>query len=187
MTLQNYINQTLHTQVSSKKLSNESFYLFGETFTEDWDRLLVYYTLPPCHTCTHEYTSLSFGIGSAGSGVQWHFHGPGFSETLHGRKHWVLYNASVHNNVVPDFDPDLNSRHWMEEVYPRLYYDDDLLLPWECTVNAGEMIYFPNGWHHATLNLDRYNVFVSSFTTEDEASLRGSGGVVSGGAMMMEL
>jgi hypothetical protein len=40
--------------------------------------------------------------------------------------------------------------------------------PFECTINSGEMIYFPDGWHHATINLDRYTVFVSSFTTEHE-------------------
>jgi hypothetical protein len=38
--------------------------------------------------------------------------------------------------------------------------------PWECTIHEGEMIYFPDGWHHATINLERYTVFVSSFTSE---------------------
>ncbi len=36
--------------------------------------------------------------------------------------------------------------------------------PWECTVHEGEIIYFPNLWHHATINLEKYTVFVSSFT-----------------------
>jgi hypothetical protein len=40
--------------------------------------------------------------------------------------------------------------------------------PWECTINSGELIYFPDQWHHATINLDRYTVFVSSFTSEHE-------------------
>jgi len=40
--------------------------------------------------------------------------------------------------------------------------------PWECTVNRGEMIYFPNHWYHATINLEKYTVFVSSFTTETD-------------------
>ena len=38
--------------------------------------------------------------------------------------------------------------------------------PWECTIHEGEMIYFPDWWHHATINLERYTVFVSSFTSE---------------------
>ena len=39
-------------------------------------------------------------------------------------------------------------------------------LPWECTLEEGDMIYFPDKWHHATINLDSYTVFVSTFTTE---------------------
>lgn len=39
------------------------------------------YPLPPCESCTEDLVSLSFGIGNKGSGVQWHIHGPGFSET----------------------------------------------------------------------------------------------------------
>jgi hypothetical protein len=40
--------------------------------------------------------------------------------------------------------------------------------PWECTIGEGEMIYFPDGWHHATINLEKYTVFVSSFTSEHQ-------------------
>ena len=40
--------------------------------------------------------------------------------------------------------------------------------PWECTINAGEMIYFPDEWHHATINLSPFTVFVSSFTSEHD-------------------
>jgi hypothetical protein len=43
--------------------------------------------------------------------------------------------------------------------------------PWECTIHEGEMIYFPDGWHHATINLERYTVFVSSFTSEHESMM----------------
>jgi hypothetical protein len=38
--------------------------------------------------------------------------------------------------------------------------------PWECTIDEGEMIYFLDGWHHATINLEEYTVFVPSFTSE---------------------
>ena len=42
--------------------------------------------------------------------------------------------------------------------------EDDM--PWECTLNPGDLIYFPDQWHHATINLSPYTVFVSTFTTE---------------------
>jgi hypothetical protein len=33
-------------------------------------------------------------------------------------------------------------------------------------VNPSDIIYFPDRFWHATINLDPYTVFVSSFTTE---------------------
>ena len=190
------------------QLGNETWYLFGETFTSEWATFLQNYELPSCHSCTELHrqqnlVALSFGVGNIGSGVQWHLHGPGFSESIHGRKHWVLYPPQYR----PEYDLDYASRHWMENVYPAL--DDwsavdvknekiqhaeylkrwktgtagtpnmkrnskeesgpSAKKPWECTIHEGEMIYFPDGWHHATINLEKYTVFVSSFTLEHES------------------
>jgi hypothetical protein len=112
------------------QLGNETWYLFGETFSHQWTTFLQNYELPPCQSCTqlHRLQSmiaLSFGIGNTGSGVQWHLHGPGFSETIHGRKHWVLY-PPAHR---PDYDLNYASRHWMENIYPELedWTNDDLI------------------------------------------------------------
>ena len=101
-----------------------------------------------------EYAATSFGIGNKGSGIQWHFHGNGFSENIHGRKYWLLYPEGY----KVEFHSNYTSRHWMEEIYN----ENDSLLS-HCTVEEGDLIYFPNGWYHATINLDRYNVFVSTF------------------------
>ncbi|KAL3795918.1 hypothetical protein HJC23_002189 [Cyclotella cryptica] len=198
------------------QLGNETWYLFGETFTSEWANFLQNYQLPSCHSCTELHyqqhlVALSFGIGNIGSGVQWHLHGPGFSETIHGRKHWVLYPPQLR----PEYDLNYASRHWMENVYPVLDDWNSLDVekerhghveylqkwkstkqegaaqksvkdpddakdedngpsnkkPWECTIHEGEMIYFPDGWHHATINLESYTVFVSSFTSEHVSTL----------------
>jgi len=154
-----YLNETMSFETFPAQLSNETWYLFGETYSEEWKKLLNLYCLPPCQTCTRDLSALAFGIGGRGSGVQWHIHGPGFSQALHGRKHWVLYPPEKQ----PNYDPDYTSRHWMEQVYTSLKDED---LPWECTLHPGDMIYFPDHWYHATLNLDHYTAFVSSFTTE---------------------
>lgn len=34
---------------------------------------------------------------------------------------------------------------------------------YECVLEPGDMLYFPNSWMHATLNLDQFNLFVSVF------------------------
>eukprot|EP00588_Corethron_pennatum_P006038 CAMPEP_0194293164 /NCGR_PEP_ID=MMETSP0169-20130528/47308_1 /TAXON_ID=218684 /ORGANISM="Corethron pennatum, Strain L29A3" /LENGTH=250 /DNA_ID=CAMNT_0039041581 /DNA_START=121 /DNA_END=873 /DNA_ORIENTATION=- len=162
MGLAKYIeSHVVSKEVTPGSMSNETWYLFGETHSDDWKALLKHYVLPPCKTCDVEGgTALSFGVGGVGSGVQWHVHGPGFSESIHGRKHWTLYPADWE---VPGFHKDESSRSWMETAYMSMNDDE---LPWECTVEEGEMIYFPHMWSHAIINLDPYTVFVSSFTTE---------------------
>jgi len=64
------------------QLGNQTWYLFGETFSGEWAKFLRQYNLPSCHSCTELHyqqslIALSFGIGNVGSGVQWHLHGPG--------------------------------------------------------------------------------------------------------------
>jgi Cupin-like domain len=156
-----YLEEILETgETSPDQLSNETWYLFGETYSSEWKELLSHYELPPCQTCVRSLVALSFGIGNRGSGVQWHVHGPGFAETLWGQKHWVLYPP----DEKPDFHPDQTSRNWMEYTYPAVRKR-----PHECTLYPGDMIYFPNMWWHATINLIPYTSFVSSFTTEHDA------------------
>lgn len=151
--LTQYINEMLSTEVYPHDLSNETWYFFGQTYSSEWKEFLGSYPLPPCQACTKDLSALSFGIGNRGSGVQWHFHGPGFSETIHGRKHWVLYSP----DQKPDYDPNYASRHWMEYAYSSSLLPSP---PRECTIHAGEMIYFPDGWHH-----------VSTFTRDRDAAI----------------
>ena len=34
---------------------------------------------------------------------------------------------------------------------------------YHCILKPGDILYFPNRWMHATLNLDNYNFFISLF------------------------
>jgi len=151
---------------NSTNRSNETWYLFGETYSNEWIQLLDHFHLPPCQMCTRALSALSFGLGGYSSGVQWHFHGPGFSEVIHGSKHWILYSPSYQKEDIVFYDdPNYTSFSWMEQIYPTLSPKDKENL-YQCTLYAGEMIYFPDAWHHATINTGKYNVFVSTFTTE---------------------
>ncbi len=38
--------------------------------------------------------------------------------------------------------------------------------PYECTLSPGDVIYFPDMWWHATINVDSNTAFVSTFTQE---------------------
>lgn len=45
---------------------------------------------------------------------------------------------------------DVPPSKWLQSLY-------------ECVLEPGDMLYFPDQWQHATLNLDPYNLFVSVF------------------------
>ena len=37
----------------------------------------------------------------------------------------------------------------------------------ECLVKSGELLYFPDSWHHGVVNFGEYTAFVSSFINKD--------------------
>lgn len=161
--LSDYLHEFQSTPVTPyTQLSNESWYLFGETYGDLWkERLLQHYQYPAvCSTChLPENAALAFGLGNQGSGVQWHTHGPGYSESVIGRKYWMLFPPS--STAPTGYHKDYSSLHWRTIVYPTLKHK-----PMECTLFPGEYLYFPDKWWHATINLETYTAFVSVFTTE---------------------
>lgn len=140
---------------SPSGLSNESMYLFGP---QAW--LEEPYILPVCGGawCAPHVVTESFGLGLAGSGVSFHAHGSGFAEVVHGRKRWLFYQDSP-----PAFDPDVSTRTFVKSVLPTLSRPPDM----DCVLSPTELLFFPKDWWHATLNLDEYNVFVSTFVADE--------------------
>ncbi|XP_064406556.1 jmjC domain-containing protein 8-like [Halichondria panicea] len=148
--------ETMMAAQTLTTLGNETLYYFGDNNREDWSSLFSLYTLPPYHV-PDTTPVLSFGLAGPGSGVPFHIHGPTFAETVYGRKRWFLY-PPPHS---PHFDPDQTTLHWLKHTYPQLVAMDTER-PLECTLQPGEVIYFPDKWWHATLNLDTA-VFMSTF------------------------
>ena len=98
--------------------------------------------------------ALSFGVGPDGSGVPFHFHNDGFSEVLHGAKHWLLYPQKP-----PRFRENATSVSWLLNDYPQLSWRER---PYECHIGPGDLLYFPKGWWHAIVNVGE-TVFMSTF------------------------
>ncbi|XP_026536512.1 jmjC domain-containing protein 8 [Notechis scutatus] len=150
---QDYVDHLLEPQ-DLASLGSETLYFFGDNNFTEWGSLFKKYNPPPFRIpgTTGAY---SFGIGGSGSGVPFHWHGPGFSEVIFGRKHWFLYPPEK----TPAFHPNRTTLSWFLDTYPSLP-------PWEkpleCTIHPGEVLYFPDHWWHATLNLDT-SVFISTF------------------------
>ncbi|KAG7233727.1 hypothetical protein INR49_006648 [Caranx melampygus] len=131
-----------------------TLYFFGDNNFTEWQRLFDHYQPPP-YGLPHSRGAFSFGIAGPGTGVPFHWHGPGYSEVVYGRKRWFLYPP----DKEPHFHPNRTTLSWVTETYPHLPEDE---APLECTIRPGEVLYFPDHWWHATLNLDT-SVFISTF------------------------
>jgi hypothetical protein len=177
-----YIKESLQLQ---NQRANETLYLFGNNYQGVFQQLSDEYVIPPCSFC-QQAGAVTVGIGGAHSGVSFHFHGPGFSESIIGPKRWFLYPPFM-TKVVEKFGVNTTVAAWVEHFYPLLdstgatvnnsgelfsttpngftvqEWDDLSKHLSECIINPGELLYFPAQWMHATLNLGAYNVFVSLF------------------------
>ncbi|NXT72758.1 JMJD8 protein, partial [Chaetops frenatus] len=151
----------------------------GDNNFTEWGPLFQHY-VPPPFRIPGTSPAYSFGIAGSGSGVPFHWHGPGFSEVIFGRKRWFLYPP----DKTPHFHPNETTLAWLQHTYPTL---PPAQRPLECTLRPGEVspgglqgtpglparaggpqlcvlqvLYFPDRWWHATLNLDT-SVFISTF------------------------
>ncbi|TKR79922.1 hypothetical protein L596_014072 [Steinernema carpocapsae] len=155
-TFGHYVEDLLRPQDLST-LGNETLYLFGDIDQELWKPLLAAYKQPAWTLPRHE-PALSFGIAGAGTGVPFHFHGPGFAEVIYGSKRWFLQPYEDR----PAFNPDKSTLDWYINDYPNL---EEAKKPLECLMKPGELIYFPDKWWHATLNTET-SIFISTFLSE---------------------
>jgi len=157
MTLRTYIEEIVDgLEVDVTARGSDTWYWFGDNDHREWSTFFNSYVLPPFADA--DKVALSFGIGTRFSGVPFHIHGRVFAETIFGRKRWLL--LPPHRR--PDFDGEQATIAWLE----RTTDIPDLL---DCTVHAGEVLYIPSDWWHATINLDQ-TVFISSFIDDSTTS-----------------
>ena len=193
------------TITTSNKAANETWYLFGNNeHISPFKEMSLLYEIPNCgHDCTRAQAAVVSGIGGVNSGVSFHFHGPGFSEVITGRKRWFLYApeyepdmpegtgflamvnmtvsswvnspqfATVKRRNQIDLDNNIPFRIPHKDENERLSMSNEATMDedephgprpfYDCTIEPGEVLYFPSQCMHATLNLDPYTYFVSVF------------------------
>jgi hypothetical protein len=180
-TLGDYLNNILKMENADKNstlLANETYYLFGFNEKGIFKELNQLYASPPCHLC-EKAGAKTPGIGGKNSGVSFHFHGSGFSEVIHGRKKWFLFPKEFSSLVAKIFHSNMTMESWHDNIYPYFHSESSLattfkeeFIPdlealkdhlFECTIEAGQVLYFPSFWMHATLNLEEFNFFYSHF------------------------
>nr|XP_055099768.1 jmjC domain-containing protein 8 isoform X5 [Symphalangus syndactylus] len=128
---QEYVEQLLHPQ-DPTSLGNDTLYFFGDNNFTEWASLFRHYSPPP-FGLLGTAPAYSFGIAGAGSGVPFHWHGPGYSEVIYGRKRWFLYPPEK----TPEFHPNKTTLAWLRDTYPAL---PPSARPLECTIRAGEVV-----------------------------------------------
>eukprot|EP00939_MAST-03C_sp_MAST-3C-sp1_P002362 g2362.t1 len=107
-------------------------------------------------------------LGRAGSGITFHDHHESWLGVVHGSKHWYLYapfdlpKDESHRNLETAQLVLLNPTEWMTRLgMPTLdaFFEkasrtvQGFRRPIQCTQNAGELMWLPHYWWHATVNL----------------------------------
>lgn len=119
MSINEYFEHILPSTNNSK--ANETYYLFGGNTGGIWDILEESYAVPPCRYCKVA-GAVTLGIGGEHSGVAFHLHGPGFSESIIGTKQWYVFPPEL-TPLVRRFDANLTMHEWVQRVYPCLRRD----------------------------------------------------------------
>lgn len=129
---------------------------------------------------TSRYTArLSFGLGSAYSGTPMHWHSSVFAHLLHGSKRWFLFPPDNGSSIRREqaegtvkellVTPELSAIQWVSSIYKRSFdrlTDAGMI---ECVAVPGDILYIPDEWLHATLNMEP-SVFMSAFMLDECAT-----------------
>nr|XP_043907399.1 jmjC domain-containing protein 8 isoform X2 [Solea senegalensis] len=130
VSFQEYVDVFLKPQ-STEVLGNDTLYFFGDNNMSEWQSLFQNYVSPP-YVLPLTSAAYSFGIAGPGTGVPFHWHGPGFSEVIYGRKRWFLSPP----DKEPHFHPNHTTLSWLRDIYPSLPEDE---APLDCTIRPGEV------------------------------------------------
>lgn len=92
-----------------------------------------------------------FSLGPPLSGANIHFHGAVFTGVVHGRKRWGLVPpAHAYFGTVP-------GRRWFDSPAAREPFVR------HCIQRAGDILFVPRNWGHATLNIQTTVGVVSEY------------------------
>lgn len=99
-----------------------------------------------------DLTQLTFGMGPANDGVMFHAHTAAWSALMYGEKEWLCYSPDDFHGETYDRLAMLEARALPSAIWPS-GGGGAKLKPLRLTQRAGEIIYVPDGWWHATFSL----------------------------------
>eukprot|EP01048_Picozoa_sp_COSAG05_P010779 COSAG05_NODE_971_length_6368_cov_3.026320_3_plen_515_part_00 len=142
--------QTFMPREKRPHLKGEPLYIFQRGVVGD-DLLVP--SIKGLFSAAHQHVNI-WMVGGPLSGTTFHFHAAAWTGVIYGRKRWFLYPPTMTppgggsgSNMVPTFP----ITYWLSDVYPRLAESHK---PVECMQHPGDLLYIPEGWYHAVLNVD---------------------------------
>ena len=118
------------------------------------------------HRCLMNSKDKGFGIAAKGTGVEFHSHRQVLTETVYGKKLWMVYKEVPQNEEIT------------QKMTPRELYNISTEYDMKkCVTETGDIISIPTGWYHATFNLETSFCVVCSYPDETDPLwyYRGSG------------
>jgi hypothetical protein len=145
--VRNYL-LSMHRYNTSASPSFNYLFTYGKTFftqeeSADWQSHPV---LPQGRIADD---GVFFAVGQQGTGLPFHFHKEAWNEAVAGLKRWSVYPPS---EVPPAHYLMIDSHaEWLQTVLPKLLPAER---PAECLQRPGELVYVPEGWWHAVVNVE---------------------------------
>ena len=171
MEVSEYITSVVDLPPVANGSAGSQFYWLGDVVEDErWDDMLSSYVAPELVVAIaggrDPRARPSLGVAGANTGAPFHSHGSFFAEVLHGKKLWFFAppGTGLRSARTGAYRPGMSMFDWLDEVLPSL---PRAKRPIACTLSAGDIVYGPGGWEHATLNLDPFNAYVSIFTDGD--------------------
>lgn len=164
-TVAEYISEFMAPDSRQDTFKGEPFYLFQRARQEtgeavEWVGSLSSLLVPPeglrffGEKIDLHKNAVIWLIGPPRSGTAFHSHNEAWTALAHGRKRWLFYPPELSppaGGNGPNIYPTYTITDWLDQVLPILPLEKR---PIEVIQNAGDLIYVPDGWSHAVVNID---------------------------------
>eukprot|EP00163_Fabomonas_tropica_P025616 TRINITY_DN446_c0_g2_i11.p1 TRINITY_DN446_c0_g2~~TRINITY_DN446_c0_g2_i11.p1 ORF type:complete len:670 (+),score=96.30 TRINITY_DN446_c0_g2_i11:180-2189(+) len=129
--------------------TTEPWILFDQGMSTEQPEFLADYRTPSYFRLCGQYTRPQISVGSYGSGAPFHSHVSAWNAVIYGRKRWFVVPPGVAK--LRDVETSQQPLSWFQDGnYQQLREAGDVQ---ECVQHAGDVVFVPRLWSHATINL----------------------------------
>ena len=153
------ITDPIEMRAALAEKQDANYYFFGSPLFDNWEaaaagvpaavQRIVNMASGDDKTMLQDFIdNPQFVLGESGSGFPFHQHGEAILQLLTGRKRWWLLDGG--QTPPSGYRYDMSQLKWIQQTLPKLPAS---VKPWTCTQEPGEILYVPDSFWHATLNI----------------------------------